>query len=96
MNSTKKKDSEIKMRICKSDKDVLLSRAKAKNTTLTNYILKKCLDNSSPQLYIPYVFESYNEIVHLISKTKNQQLTDTITDIIQNCLSKISEEDLPE
>ena len=93
MNLTTKKDSEIKLRISKTDKNFLLSKAHEQRTTLTDYILKKCLENGSPQQYIPYVFESYNEIVHLINKTQNQQLTDTVNNIIQNCLSKISKED---
>lgn len=93
MNLTTKKDSEIKMRISKTDKNFLLSKAQEQHTTLTDYILKKCLSNGSPQQYIPYVFESYNEIVHLINKNQNQQLTDAVNDIIQNCLSKISKED---
>ena len=84
MNTHIKKDSEIKIRISKKDKDTLVLKAQAENTTLTNLILKRCLKNDDNMTVssIVSIWNSYNEIIQLINDSGNQQLADTVKESV--------------
>ena len=71
MNTYNKKDSEIKIRICKKDKDILVSKAKSGNMTLTDLILERCLKNDNdtlPVSSVVSVLNSYNKILQMLLK----------------------------
>ena len=94
MNTHIKKDSEIKIRISKKDKDTLVLKAQAENTTLTNLILKRCLKNDDNMTVssIVSICNSYNEIIQLINDSGNQQLADTVKESFQKYLPKPNKE----
>ena len=94
MNTHIKKDSEIKIRISKKDKDTLVLKAQAENTTLTNLILKRCLKNDDNMTVssIVSIWNSYNEIIQLINDSGHQQLADTVKESFQKYLPKPNKE----
>jgi uncharacterized protein (DUF1778 family) len=80
------KNAEIKIRISKQDKKTLQHIANKQNTSLSDYIRSKCIEDLDSRLnLIPDAVETwnaYNEILREIDATGNQKLKETIQEII--------------
>lgn len=78
----KDKDSEIKIRINKTDKEFLQRKAEEQNTTLSNYILTQCLSDTNDLFRImPDAVELWdicNEISHLAQDAHDTELINDI------------------
>lgn len=90
MNTTMKKDSEIKVRISTKEREILKRKAKEQGCTLSSYILQKCLD--TPEKNCPSIvsaveaWQSYNEILHYVKSFQHSQMTAEIEAIIHKYL----------
>ncbi len=73
------KDTLVKMRITKSDKEVLERIAASQNLSLSAYMRAKLMKNKSTAIKsdIPYLFETYrvlNELCREIDKSGDEHL----------------------
>lgn len=90
MINKKKKDSEIKLRINKKDKDKIIKNASDVNMNLSSYILQT-LDNQDKLRMIPDAVDTWqlcNEIFYVVKESRDEQLKKTVMEILCRYVQK--------
>lgn len=85
------KDSDIRIRINRQDKEELIKKAYGMDMSISGYIAK-ALDNYDKLQQIPdavLVWQSYNEILRTIKQSNNEPLLQTVEEIICRYSPKI-------